>query len=163
MDVDTVERPESFQHARAIVLRVPPDPAREVGVEAFAASRRQVRPRAASVTDGAPEDAPQARASREVEVDDGVDALEARIACPEEVPVEDPALAGDRGLEVAQRFVRGRRSPAGAPEDPIEVDDGESGAGGETRRELALPRAAVAEDRDALQLSRSTSADGRAS
>src|SRR6185503_6906419 len=87
-----LELGEELEHARAVVLRVAPDPADELELEALDAAFGQVDAPAASVAHTPAEDAPEAAQSRDVEEDDRVGPTEARIveAQPEEVAVHDP-------------------------------------------------------------------------
>src|SRR6266536_2370412 len=143
---------EKLEYARTIGTGIPPNPPKEREVEALRAAFGQVGARAAAVADESLEHAPKARPPREVEEDHGVGPFEAGVVAVEveEVAVEDPALAGDRGGEVTKRLVAWSRCPAGAPEEDVEVHDREPRPAGDRGRELGLARASGPEDHDAL-------------
>src|SRR5215213_5476695 len=85
---------EQLEDAGARVDGEAPHPTDEMMGECFLATRREVDARAASVAKPAPEDAPQARTSREIEEDDRVGTLEAagRFRA-QEVAFDDPRVA----------------------------------------------------------------------
>ena len=89
---------------------------------------------------------------RQVEEDDGVGPLEASalVAPVEEVALEDPPVAGDRGTQVADSLVAQRGVSTARAEQHLEVDDGQAGPPRDRSRELRLARSCRAEDDDAL-------------
>jgi hypothetical protein len=157
--VDPATKPvEQLEHTRSIRPRISPNPAEQVEVEAFVAAVGQVGTPTAAISHQAPEDTPEACPAREVEEDHGVCAVEALVVAdavvPEEVPVEDPVVAGDRCAELACGLLGRSARPAFAPEDPVEIDDSQPGLLRDLGREHAFARSAGAQDHDAFHLTR---------
>ena len=92
-----------LQDARALDQWIRPDPAQDGSTDALGTPLGQVGAGAASLARRALEHPPQARPAREIEEDEGVGALETSVTAflAEEVPVEDPLVASDRGRKLA--------------------------------------------------------------
>jgi hypothetical protein len=105
-----------------------PDPLDEFPVPFFGTSIRHVGPQGGGTAmpeEDAFGDAPEAAPAREIEVHDGVGALEADLRGAGEIPIHHPARGLDQLIDGAGKLCIGNGSPAGAPIGAVEMNDGQ--------------------------------------
>jgi len=95
-------------------------------------------------------DAPEAAPAREIEVDDGVGALEADFHGAREVSVHHPARGLDQLIDGAGKLCIGNGSPAGAPIGAVEVNDGQVELLAQRPGKGGFSGSGTADDEDAL-------------